>query len=94
MRFSAIISMGLFAVALAQTSTPTPSGQPDLTTCEEEAGPYADVCPKCLYRCESSSAKKDCFYSTFSVINSIESQCWQHGGSNCRDTAVNQVCSQ
>ncbi|KAI0880924.1 uncharacterized protein GGS22DRAFT_192761 [Annulohypoxylon maeteangense] len=94
MQFSAIISMGLFAVALAQTSTPTPSGPPDLTTCQEEAGPYADACPKCNSKCENSSAKSECFNSLFTAVNYVESQCWQHGGSNCKSVAVNQVCGQ
>ncbi|KAI8965465.1 hypothetical protein F5Y11DRAFT_292199 [Daldinia sp. FL1419] len=98
MKFAYIVALALPAVALAQLSTPAsssapaPSGPPDLSICEKQAGPYADACPRCNPRCEGSSAYEDCLYSMFSAINQIQSQCWQHGGNNCRDQAIDQVC--
>ncbi|KAI0844923.1 hypothetical protein F5Y00DRAFT_185825 [Daldinia vernicosa] len=98
MKFASIITLVLPAVALAQTSTPAasdtpaPSGPPDLSVCEKQAGPYADACPKCNPKCVGSSAYEDCLFSVFSAINGIQSQCWQHGGNNCRDVAINEVC--
>ena len=26
------------------------------------------------------------------IINAYDSECWQHGGWNCADQAVNKVC--
>ncbi|KAI1656001.1 hypothetical protein F4813DRAFT_390985 [Daldinia decipiens] len=53
MKFASIVTLALPAVALAQTSTPAvsdtpaPSGSPDLSICEKQAGSYADACPRC-----------------------------------------------
>ncbi|KAI1411636.1 hypothetical protein F5Y13DRAFT_165451 [Hypoxylon sp. FL1857] len=98
MKFASIFALALPAVALSQTvttassATPSSSGTPDLSTCEEQAGPYADACPQCEPKCEGSSAYEQCLYSVFSNINYIESQCWQHGGQNCKGIAIAQVC--
>ncbi|KAI0836258.1 hypothetical protein F5Y06DRAFT_113016 [Hypoxylon sp. FL0890] len=98
MKFASVFTLILPAVALAQTATTTSSaaaassGVPDLSACEEQAGPYADACPQCEPKCEGSSAYDQCLYSIFSNINYIESQCWQHGGQNCRGNAIAQLC--
>ncbi|KAI2463152.1 hypothetical protein F4781DRAFT_440873 [Annulohypoxylon bovei var. microspora] len=99
MKFPSAVFMGLFAVALAQSPTSTSTDitsrstdQPDLTTCKEQAGSYAEYCPRCEPKCAGSSAYKQCLYNVFSSINSMQSQCWQHGGNNCKETAVNKVC--
>ncbi|KAI1473359.1 hypothetical protein F4774DRAFT_415894 [Daldinia eschscholtzii] len=92
MKFASIVTLALSAVALAQTSIPAPTGPPDLSVCEKKAGTYADACPKCNPKCVGSAAYEDCLYSVFSTINYIQSQCWQHGGNNCRDEAISQVC--
>ncbi|KAI2620913.1 hypothetical protein GGS26DRAFT_296741 [Hypomontagnella submonticulosa] len=99
MRFTSIIALALPAVALAQSFTtvttsasPAPTGPPDLSVCEEQAGGYADACPRCEPLCEGSSAYEQCLYSVFSTINYYDSQCWQHGGSNCRGQAIDKVC--
>ncbi|KAI2768759.1 hypothetical protein F4815DRAFT_450840 [Daldinia loculata] len=53
MKFASIIALVLPAAALAQISTPAvsdtpaPSGPPDLSVSEKQAGPYADDCPRC-----------------------------------------------
>ncbi|KAI5855555.1 hypothetical protein GGS23DRAFT_444548 [Durotheca rogersii] len=99
MKFASIVALALPAVALAQSlttstisATPTPTGPPDLTVCEEAAGSYADACPQCAPKCATSSAYAQCIYSVFSTVNYIQSQCWQHGGNNCRERALAQVC--
>ncbi|RYP82291.1 hypothetical protein DL770_005629 [Monosporascus sp. CRB-9-2] len=99
MKFTTILALALPAVVVAQPLattvtevTPAPTGTaPSLMEiCEEEAGSYADVCGRCLHRCESTSVPDQCFYSTFMTINMIQSQCWQRGGQDCRNRAVSQ----
>ncbi|RYP51021.1 hypothetical protein DL768_003605 [Monosporascus sp. mg162] len=101
MKFTTILVLALPAVAVAQPlvttaseAAPDPTGTaPDLMEiCEKEASSYADACGRCLHRCENSSVPDQCFYSTFMTINMIHSQCWQHGGQDCRNRAVSQVC--
>ncbi|RYP42110.1 hypothetical protein DL767_000475 [Monosporascus sp. MG133] len=64
MKFTTILALALPAVAAAQplvtTATeaaPAPTGTaPNLMEiCEEEAGSYADVCGRCLYRLSAGS---------------------------------------
>ncbi|KAL1796842.1 hypothetical protein ACET3X_005382 [Alternaria dauci] len=77
------------------TSTPTTAPTPatPLEVCEAEAGGYKRYCSRCLFRCENETKYMDqCFYSTFMVINSWDSQCWQHGGSDCANRAVDEYC--
>ncbi|RYP34080.1 hypothetical protein DL766_003173 [Monosporascus sp. MC13-8B] len=102
MKFT-ILALALPAVAVAQPlvtpateTAPAPTGTaPTLKEiCEEEAGSYADVCGRCLHRCENTSVPNQCFYSTFMTINMIQSQCWQHGGRDCRNRAVSQSNEQ
>ncbi|KAF1922869.1 uncharacterized protein M421DRAFT_426488 [Didymella exigua CBS 183.55] len=76
----------------APTTTPTPLT--DLEICEAEAGGYDKYCERCLSRCATSAVKDHCFYSTFFVINSYDSDCWKHGGSDCANKAVDIVCPQ
>ncbi|KAI1207471.1 uncharacterized protein F4807DRAFT_434689 [Annulohypoxylon truncatum] len=97
MKFSAILSMGLFAIAMAQKPAPgpaPPAPQDDLSICKKEAGHYGTYCPRCLPKCKDNPAKKECYYGTFSTINGIESKCLQHGGTNCEGPAVDQVCGK
>lgn len=76
------------------SSTPAPI--PDPAICEDEAGGYARFCPRCAPRCESSAGDLEryrmCLTSTFMMVNYYDSQCWQHGGRNCADQAVDRVC--
>ncbi|KAM0809653.1 hypothetical protein AB5N19_09999 [Seiridium cardinale] len=77
---------------VSTTQAPTPTPTTILEACEAEAGGYASYCPRCVYRCETSSEVDMCFYSTFSTINYYDSQCWQHGGIDCANKAVDIVC--
>ncbi|KAI7777602.1 hypothetical protein LA080_003379 [Diaporthe eres] len=102
MRFTSLLSLALPALAMAQSASTTlatsttaaaPSATPDYEAiCEEQAGSYADSCPQCLYRCIGSAYVEQCYYSTFSAVNGIQSQCWQQGGQNCRGQALAAVC--
>ncbi|RYO27909.1 hypothetical protein AA0113_g3305 [Alternaria arborescens] len=75
------------------SQTPTPTPTTSLEICEAEAGGYKRYCPRCLSRCENETKYMDqCFYSTFLAINSWDSQCWQHGGSDCANRAVDEYC--
>ncbi|KFH45361.1 hypothetical protein ACRE_038040 [Hapsidospora chrysogenum ATCC 11550] len=104
MKFSSLILMALPAVALAKpaptssttSSAPQPTGppDPDLSICEKEAGSYAEYCPRCAPQCadREGDVYEMCLNSVFMTINSIQSQCWQHGGIDCRNQAVDRVC--
>ncbi|EMR66998.1 hypothetical protein MGN70_000285 [Eutypa lata] len=99
MKFAAILALALPGIALAQSSTsssatPEPTGPPDLTVCEEQAGGYSDTCARCYHLCADSTNQAQCFFSVYTAVNSIDSQCWQHGGNNCAGQAVDQVCGQ
>ncbi|KUI67139.1 hypothetical protein VM1G_02579 [Cytospora mali] len=98
MRLTALLSLALPAVALAQnattTSSATPSATPDYEAiCESQAYGYADYCPQCLSQCEGSAYAEQCYYSVFTAINEIESDCEAHSGWNCEQTAVDDVCT-
>ncbi|KAH8771700.1 hypothetical protein F5883DRAFT_550234 [Diaporthe sp. PMI_573] len=104
MRFTSLLTgLALPAFGMAQdisttltttTTAAAPSATPDyLAICESQASGYADSCPQCLYRCIGSSYVEQCYWSTFFSVNGIQAQCEARGGWNCRDTAVNAVCS-
>lgn len=65
-----------------------------LAVCESQAGPYTQFCATCLDQCDSrvGQSEKDCYYSVFSAINYIQSECEAMGGFNCEMRAVNEVC--
>ncbi|KAI3337614.1 hypothetical protein HD806DRAFT_529176 [Xylariaceae sp. AK1471] len=101
MQFTTVLALVLPLVAAlpqeatSTTSAPATSSTPDLEAiCESQASSYADACPRCLYRCTTSSVPDQCFYSTFFAVNGIQADCEQHGGSNCRNLALNDVCPQ
>ena len=66
-----------------------------MAVCKSQAGPYTDFCAGCLDQCSSRTgeSEKECFYSVFSAVNYIESECEAMGGNNCAIRAVNEVCS-
>ncbi|KAH6649142.1 hypothetical protein BKA67DRAFT_382165 [Truncatella angustata] len=80
------------SVTSTTTPTPTPTPTTILEACEFEAGGYASYCPRCVSLCEDSSNYGDCFWSVFYQINGYDSQCWQHGGIDCENKAVDKVC--
>ncbi|KAI8628587.1 hypothetical protein F5Y19DRAFT_106510 [Xylariaceae sp. FL1651] len=100
MQFATLFALALPLVAAVPQATTTTtaaatSSTPDLETiCEAQAGPYADACPQCLQRCATSSVPDECYYSVFSTVNYIESVCEAQGGNNCRNLALNEVCTQ
>ncbi|KAI1850413.1 hypothetical protein JX265_001374 [Neoarthrinium moseri] len=77
---------------ISTTQKPTPTPTTILEACEAEAGGYADSCPRCLSHCEGSSDLGMCFYSVYSTVNYYDSQCWQHGGNDCANKALDIVC--
>ncbi|KAI1173909.1 hypothetical protein F4777DRAFT_416760 [Nemania sp. FL0916] len=100
MQFAPLLALALpLVAAIPQASTTTssvaPSSTPDLLAiCQAQAGPYADACPQCLHNCATSAYPDDCFYSVFFTVNGIQSDCEAHGGPNCRNIALNDVCGQ
>ncbi|KAI0121074.1 hypothetical protein BJ170DRAFT_644754 [Xylariales sp. AK1849] len=80
------------STVVSTTQSPTPTPTTVLGSCEAEAGGYSDHCPQCIYRCEDSSEVATCFESVFSTINYYDSQCWEHGGTDCENKAVEIVC--
>ncbi|KAF4462712.1 hypothetical protein FALBO_10472 [Fusarium albosuccineum] len=93
MKFISLLYLALPALSLAQTSTPAP--EPDLSVCEEEAGGYARYCARCEPKCAAYREKESyaqCLYSVFTSVNYNDSQCWQHGGNDCANKAVDIVC--
>lgn len=76
------------------SATPTPTPSTDLEICEDEASGYKRYCDRCLSRCATSTVKDQCYYSTFFVINSYDSDCQKHGGNDCANKAVDIVCSK
>lgn len=75
------------------SAAPAPTGDAPVT-CEDVAGSYADACPQCSHLCEGESDPAMCFNSVFGAVNGIQSDCWQHGGQNCRGQALDRVCGQ
>lgn len=61
--------------------------------CEAQASGYASACPQCLYTCADSSVPDQCYYSVFFSINYEQSMCEAHGGYDCKNRAINDVCS-
>ncbi|KEY73229.1 hypothetical protein S7711_10817 [Stachybotrys chartarum IBT 7711] len=81
-------------VTSTMSATPTATPSTPAEWCASEAGGYVRYCPRCLYRCEDSAVFGQCFYSVFLTINYYDSQCWQHGGIDCANQAVDRVCPQ
>ncbi|KAI1747912.1 hypothetical protein F4782DRAFT_534978 [Xylaria castorea] len=102
MQFATVLALALPLVAAlpqatltSTTSSVAPSSTADLEAiCESQAYGYKDKCPQCLHTCATSSVPDQCYYSVFSAINGIESQCEAQGGNNCENIAVNDVCGQ
>lgn len=75
------------------TSAASATSTADLEALCESGNPvYADACPQCLDECEDSAYADQCFFSVFTVVNEIESDCEARGGSNCKSLAVSEVC--
>ncbi|KAK8071506.1 hypothetical protein PG997_011709 [Apiospora hydei] len=77
------------------TPTPTPTFSTPLEACLATTnGAYEGACPRCLSLCEKEqpAAWSNCFDSVFMMINGWDSQCWQHGGSDCGNRAVDTYC--
>lgn len=57
-------------------------------------GSYNEFCPRCLSGCESRTPDiwGQCFYSIASTMNYYQSDCWQHGGRDCKNQAADKVC--
>ncbi|KAI0400888.1 hypothetical protein F4802DRAFT_601645 [Xylaria palmicola] len=101
MQFATLLALALpLVAAMPQAATTTssaaaPSETPDLLAiCEAQASSYASSCPQCLHNCASTAFPEMCFFSVFTVVNGIQADCEAHGGSNCRDRAISQVCGQ
>ncbi|KAI1125210.1 hypothetical protein F5Y10DRAFT_13329 [Nemania abortiva] len=100
MQFATVLALALPLVAAIPQATPTtstvaPSATPDLLAiCESQAYGYADACPQCLHNCATSAYPEQCYYSVFFTVNGIQSDCEAHGGNNCRNLALNEVCGQ
>jgi hypothetical protein len=81
------------------SASPTPTAPTTdpatlLAICEAH-GSYKEYCPRCLYRCAEETTYIDqCFQSVFMYIEKYDSECWQHGGHNCENQAVDRVCSK
>ncbi|KAJ0104399.1 hypothetical protein J7T55_010863 [Diaporthe amygdali] len=103
MRFTSLLYLALPVLSVAQsvnttltttTTSAAPSATPDYEAiCESQASGYADDCPQCLYRCIGSAYVEQCYYSTFFTVNGIQAQCEARGGWNCKQTALDSVCS-
>jgi hypothetical protein len=79
----------------SQTTTPTPTPTTTIGICEAEAYGYKRYCTRCLSRCANGTTYlAQCFNSVFGTINYYDSQCWQHGGNDCANKAVDIVCPQ
>ncbi|KAH7311453.1 hypothetical protein B0I35DRAFT_438110 [Stachybotrys elegans] len=77
------------------TTSPTPTSTPSTLAewCASQAGGYVEYCPRCLYHCEGETTwVGQCFWNVFSTINRYDSLCWQHGGIDCANQAVDRVC--
>ncbi|KAF2441609.1 hypothetical protein P171DRAFT_446464 [Karstenula rhodostoma CBS 690.94] len=63
-----------------------------LAICQAQ-GSYKEYCPRCLDLCKYETTYiEQCFYSIFGFINRYDSECWQHGGHDCANLAVDRVC--
>ena len=66
-----------------------------MEACEAVMSSYQWACARCNSKCAGKGDDEwyeQCLHSVFMTVNYIDSQCWQHGGSNCGQQAVDQVC--
>ncbi|KAI1110769.1 hypothetical protein F5Y14DRAFT_342612 [Nemania sp. NC0429] len=105
MQFATFLALALPLVAAMPQATPTtssaapsatPSGTPDLlAVCQSQAGGYWEACPQCLHNCATTPYPAECFWSVFSYVNGVQSNCQMHGGGDeCLDLALNLVCGE
>ncbi|RSL72162.1 hypothetical protein CEP53_001228 [Fusarium sp. AF-6] len=100
MKFTSIFYLAIPALALARPSGPcaaaTPAPDVDIPACEEVASSYARYCGRCEHLCADSrqdaKSYEMCINSVFFMVNSWDSECWQHGGSDCGPRSIDKVC--
>ncbi|VUC25104.1 unnamed protein product [Clonostachys rosea] len=104
MKFTLAFLLALPAMSLAQPvaadepsttfAIATPTATPDLSVCEEQAGGYSSYCARCEHICagETGDVYAICFLSVFSAVNYNDAQCWQRGGNDCANKAVDKIC--
>ncbi|CAH0052450.1 unnamed protein product [Clonostachys solani] len=104
MKFTLAFLLALPALSLAQpvavdepsttSAVATPTATPDLSVCEEQAGGYSRYCARCEPLCagRAGDVYAQCLFSVFTAVNYNDSQCWQHGGNDCANKAVDKVC--
>ncbi|KAK6857297.1 hypothetical protein PG990_010859 [Apiospora arundinis] len=81
-----------FITSSTAAASATPSSA--LEVCMGQMGSYKEFCPRCLPNCEKRepSVWEQCFYSQAFTMNYYQSDCWKHGGPDCKNQAADKVC--